>query len=66
MVIFNKDNKDFQTLLKSIDDTIKKLDRCTEIVRVSQNEWQGKFTKEAGSYDMLKINISVYDLYIKE
>lgn len=66
LVIFNKDNKDFGALLDSLNKTVKEMDRGKEISRLGQNEWQGRFTKEKGSNDMLTIHIAVYDLYIKE
>ena len=66
LIIFNKDNKDFLTLLDSVDKTVRSTDRCKEVIRRKENEWQGKFAKEAGGHDIIKINIMVYNLYIKE
>lgn len=66
LIIFNKENKDFNTLLESIDLSLKELKRCKDIIRVGQNEWQGTFTKEVDSNDVLTVNITIYDLYVKE
>lgn len=66
LVIFNKDNKDFESLLNRINDILKTVTRCKKIVRVKHNEWQGIFTKEEKSSDTININITVYDLYVKE
>lgn len=65
LIIFNKENKDFTTLLSSINETLSTFERCKNINRLKQNEWQGFFRKENESTDLIKINIVVYDLYIK-
>lgn len=66
LIIFNKNNKDFEVLLDNVNESLNSADRCKEIIRVGHNEWQGKFTKEKESKDKLIINITVYDLYVKE
>lgn len=66
LVIFNKDNKDFGSLLDSVNRALRASERCKEIVQVGHNQWQGIFTKEADSKDTLTINVTVYDLYVKE
>lgn len=66
LVIFNKNNKDFNALLDSINQSLKAMNRCSGIIRLQHNEWQGNFTKEAHSRDTLIINIKIYDLYISE
>ncbi len=66
LIIFNKDNKDFNLLLDNINQSLKTLKRCKQIIRIRHNEWQGYFFKELESSDALIINIIVYDLYIKE
>lgn len=66
LIIFNKDNKDFGALLDGIDKSLRGLERCREMLRVGRNQWQGVFTKEADSKDTLTINVTVYDLYVKE
>lgn len=66
LVIFNKDNKDFGALLDSVNRTLRESERCKEIVQIGQNQWQGIFTKEVDSKDTLTINVTVYDLYVKE
>ncbi len=65
LIIFNKENKDFASLLDSIDQALKTSVRCKSIVRLEQNQWQGYFPKESDSKDILTVNIMVYDLYIK-
>lgn len=66
LVIFNKDNKDFRALLDNINNSLRTSERCKEIIQIGHNQWQGIFTKEADSKDTLTINITVYDLYVKE
>lgn len=62
LIIFNKDNKNFNTILDAIDQSLNSI--CKDIIRQGQNQWQGTFSKEKGSDDMLTINITAYDLYI--
>lgn len=64
LIVFNKDNKNFEEVINKIDQALKQMERCKEIIRREHNEWQGKFTKEEGSEDSLVINIVVFDLYI--
>lgn len=66
LIIFNKDNKDFESLLDSIDAVLKASDRCKSIIHLEYNQWQGIFSKESDSKDTLTINIMVYDLYIRQ
>lgn len=66
LVIFNKDNKDFGALLENINQSLVASERCKGITKVSHNQWQGDFTKETESKDAITINITVYDLYVKE
>lgn len=66
LIIFNKENKDFELLLDSIDQALKTSDRCKNIIRLEHNQWQGVFSKESDSKDTLIINVMVYDLYIKQ
>ena len=66
LVIFNKDNKDFESLLDSVNRALRESERCKEIVQIGHNQWQGNFTKEVNSKDTLTINVTVYDLYVKE
>lgn len=66
LIIFNKENKDFESLLDSIDQTLKASDRSKNIIRLEHNQWQGVFSKESDSKDTLTINVMAYDLYIKQ
>lgn len=66
LIIFNKENKDFSSLVDNIDTVLKTLERCKSIIRLEHNQWQGIFSKELISKDTLTINVMIYDLYIKE
>lgn len=66
LIIFNKENKDFSSLLLTIDESIYQNCHCQKIIRKNKNVWQGSFIKENDSKDTIIINISVYDLYIKQ
>lgn len=65
LIIFNKENKDFNLLLECINKSLKDLTRCKDVKRIGKNEWQGTFTKEKDSNDTLIVNITIYDLYVK-
>ena len=64
LIIFNKENKDFSSLVDNIDTVLKTLERCKSIIRLEHNQWQGIFSKELTSKDTLTINVMIYDLYI--
>ena len=66
LIIFNKENKDFSSLVDSIDAVLKTMERCKNLIRLEHNQWQGIFSKELASKDTLIINVMIYDLYIKE
>lgn len=66
LIIFNKENKDFSSLVDSIDAVLKTMERCKNLIRLEHNQWQGIFSKELASKDTLTINVMIYDLYIKE
>ena len=59
LIIFNKENKDFESLLDSIDQALNASDRCKNIIRLEHNQWQGIFSKESDSKDTLTINVMV-------
>ena len=50
------------SLIHILDQSLNSI--CKDIIRQGQNQWQGTFSKEKGSDDMLTINITAYDLYI--
>lgn len=66
LIVFNKENKDFELLLDNINQVLQASDRCKNIIRLEYNQWQGIFSKEFDSKDTLTINVVVYDLYIKQ
>lgn len=65
LILFNKENKDFSTLLDNIDRSIKTSEMCREAFRVKPNEWQIIYQKSRGIKDSLVINIVIFDLFIE-
>ncbi len=65
LILFNKENKDFSSLLDNIDKSIMTSELCSEVFHINHNEWQLIYQKSRGIKDSLVINIVVFDLYIE-
>ncbi len=65
LILFNKENKDFSTLLDNIDRSIKTSEMCREAFRIKPNEWQIIYQKSRGIKNSLVINIVIFDLLIE-
>jgi len=65
LIVFNKENSNFNSILKTIDNSLRENVMCKNFSKEEQNEWQGTFTKEIGSNDLLTINVMAFDLYVK-
>ena len=64
LIIFNKNNKDFQALLQKVNDELQNNELCMSCKRTSQNNWQCTFKKNIESEEKIKLNILVCDIYI--
>lgn len=65
LIFFNKKNKDFPNILKTIDEILSTEELCVRKTRITQNDWQCEFKKDAQSQEIVKVNIVIYDLYIE-
>lgn len=65
LIFFNKNNKDFHNILKTIDEVLEDEKLCIKKIKISPNEWQCEFKKDIQSEEIVKVNIVIYDLYIE-
>lgn len=65
LIFFNKKNKDFPNILKTIDEVLSKEELCINQTRIAQNDWQCDFKKDTESEEIVKVNIVIYDLHIE-
>lgn len=65
LIFFNKKNKDFINILKTIDEELSDNELCIKKMKMTPNEWQCDFKKDIQSEEIVKINIVIYDLYIE-
>ena len=63
IIIFNKDNKDFDKLLKVIGTYLSKNDMCQKNISVNHNEWLCEFKKDVDNINYITVQIVVFDLY---
>lgn len=65
LIFFNKKNKDFPNILKTIEEVLSNEELCIRKTKVTHNEWQCEFKKDIESEEIVKVNIVIYDLYIE-
>lgn len=64
LILFNKDNKSFNTILNTVDGMLEEMDVCDKSTKTEHNEWTCTFSKEIESNDKLTIHIMLFDLYV--
>ena len=65
IIIFNKENKDFNNLLLTINEFFKKDELCRKADQIKQNEWQCEFYKEKDNTMIINVQIIVFDFFVK-
>ena len=65
LIFFNKKNKDFPNILKTIDEVLSNEQLCVKKTKITYNDWQCEFKKDIQSEEIVKVNIAIYDLYIE-
>ncbi|WP_289127812.1 hypothetical protein [uncultured Clostridium sp.] len=65
LIFFNKKNKDFPNILKTIDEVLSNEQLCVKKTKITYNDWQCEFKKDIQSEEIVKVNIVIYDLYIE-
>ena len=65
LIFFNKKNKDFPNILKTIDEVLSNEQLCINKTKITYNDWQCEFKKDIKSEEVVKVNIVIYDLYIE-
>lgn len=64
LIIFNKKNKDFVSILNKINDYLKENSLCLSIKPLSKNNWQCTFKKDNETDEKIELNILVCDIYV--
>lgn len=64
LIIFNKNNKDFQALLQKINDELLNNKLCVSCKKTSTNNWQCTFRKNMESDEKVELNVIVCDISI--
>jgi len=64
VIIFNKENKDFQKLLESIKTFFDKSELCNKVIPLNKNEWQCEFKKSIGNTEIITVHVIVFDLFV--
>lgn len=62
IIIFNKDNKDFEKILKVIGTYLDKNDMCQKSVKLEHNEWLCEFRKDSASSNHIVVQIVIFDM----
>jgi len=64
IIIFNKENKDFEKLLSTINSFLENNDLCKNKTLANKNEWFCKFIKDKESTQIINVHLIVFDIYI--
>ena len=64
LVVFNKNNKDFKSLLSKVRVYLDKNELCISIKEIEQNNWQYVFKKDIESSERIELNILLCDIFI--
>ena len=64
IIIFNKDNKDFQKVISAIANFLSSNDLCVKQSANNHNEWHCTFKKDKESTQTVDIQIVVFDLHL--
>ena len=63
LIIFNKNNKDFNRLLDIINKALDTNKNCSNKIRTSKNKWDCIFLKSDNGTEKISVQIVVYDLF---
>jgi hypothetical protein len=64
VIIFNKENKDFNGVLSAINAFLDNNELCLKKTSIACNEWQCEFKKNRETTCSIMVQIVVFDLYI--
>ena len=62
LIIFNKDNKNFKSILTKVKDNLEKNQLCITINELDLNNWQCTFKKCVDSEETIELNIILCDI----
>ncbi len=63
LIIFNKDVKNFSTVLSKIDNELHTNELCINVQNIEKNCWQCTFKKYSDCDELIQLNILVCDLF---
>jgi hypothetical protein len=66
LIMFNKNNKDYNNTLKAITDCIQNDPRMNKVINLKPNEWDVVFRKSEENTEEMNIRIFIFDFYIGE
>jgi len=66
IIIFNKDNKDFNKLLNTINVVLDKNELCQKKISIQKNEWLCEFKKSKEMSSFITVQIIIFDLFLTE
>ena len=64
LIIFNKENKDFRKVLKTIQTILEKDELCKNKIQPKENEWLCDFIKDKENQSLITVQIIVFDLCV--
>lgn len=64
LIIFNKQNRNFKSILGTIQAFLDNCQICRNKQSLNTNEWQCKFIKSADSTEIVDVHIIIFDLYM--
>lgn len=62
IIIFNKENKDFNKLLSVINTSLQDNDTCKKHIAATHNEWLCEFSKNKESEERVVVQVVVFDI----
>lgn len=64
LIVFNKNNKDFSSLLNKVDNELNSHDLCLSCKRLAPNNWQCTFKKNNESEEKIEVNVLLCDISV--
>ena len=64
LIIFNKDNKDFSSIVNKVKIELNTNELKIKVSEISRNEWQCTFKKTADSQEVIQLHVILCDINI--
>lgn len=66
LIIFNKNNKDFKSIIEKVKEELKNNELCISYKEIEYNNWQCTLKKYEDSEELIQLNILISDLYVED